>query len=147
MSIREIFSNPIAFIDINEYAKRAVIQISKVVLPAHHAGCQSVPWKRIFLHIYLRAFSPSLISEINKLWGSSFIGKCSKFNVDFKNAKKNSLKISCFWDNRIWNGCCKLSLLRREYLSRQVNALRNSFKTWDISKRDFLQRNCLHNDQ
>ena len=43
--------------------------------------------------------------------------------------------------------CCKLSLLRREYLSRQVNAIRNSFKTFDISKRDFLQRNCLHNDQ
>ena len=37
--------------------------------------------------------------------------------------------------------------LRREYLSRQVNALRNSFKTLHISKRDFLQRNCLHNDQ
>ena len=42
MSVREIFSDPIAFIDINKYAKRAVIQISKVVLPAHHAGCQSV---------------------------------------------------------------------------------------------------------
>ena len=42
MSVRQIFSDPIAFIDINKYAKRAVIQISKVVLPAHHAGCQSV---------------------------------------------------------------------------------------------------------
>ena len=42
MSVREIISDPIAFIDINNYAKRAVIQISKVVLPAHHAGCQSV---------------------------------------------------------------------------------------------------------
>ena len=35
----------------------------------------------------------------------------------------------------------------REYLSRQVNALRNSFKTLHISNRDFIQRNCLHNDQ
>ena len=33
------------------------------------------------------------------------------------------------------------------YESRQVNALRNSFKTLHISKREFLQRNCLHNDQ
>ena len=30
----------------------------------------------------------SLILEINKLQGSSFFGKRSKFNVDFKNAKK-----------------------------------------------------------
>ena len=42
ISVREIFSDLIAFIDINKYAKRAVVQISTVVLPAHHAGCQSV---------------------------------------------------------------------------------------------------------
>ena len=29
----------------------------------------------------------------------------------------------------------------------QSMPLRNSFKTLDISKRDFLQRNCLHSDQ
>ena len=61
--------------------------------------------------------------------------------------KKNTEKICCFSDNRIWNGCCKLFLLRRECLSQQVNAFRNSFKTLHVSKRDFLQRNCLHNDQ
>ena len=42
LSVREIFSDPIVFRDINKYAKRAVIQFSTVVLPAHHAGCQSV---------------------------------------------------------------------------------------------------------
>ena len=30
---------------------------------------------------------------------------------------------------------------------RQVNAFRNSFKTLHISKREFLQRNCIQNDQ
>ena len=33
------------------------------------------------------------------------------------------------------------------YYKGNVNAFRNSFKTLDASKRDFLQRNCLHNDQ
>ena len=64
-----------------------------------------------------------------------------------KKKKKKWQKISCFWDNCIWNGCCKLSLLRREYLWLPVNALRNKFKTFDSSKGDFLQRNCLHSDQ
>ena len=39
--MREIFSNPIAFRDINKSGKSAVVQISTVVLPAHQAGCQS----------------------------------------------------------------------------------------------------------
>ena len=42
MSVREIFYDPIDFVGISKYAKRAVVQISTVVLPAHHAGCQSV---------------------------------------------------------------------------------------------------------
>ena len=42
ISVREIFSDPIAFTDINKYAKRAVVQISTVLLPPHLAGCQRV---------------------------------------------------------------------------------------------------------
>ena len=42
ISVREIFSDTIFFRDINRYGNRAVVQISTVVLPAHHAGCQSV---------------------------------------------------------------------------------------------------------
>ena len=56
ISVRQIFSNPIAFIDIKIYAKRVVVQISTVVLQAHHAGCQSVVSNRIFLDIYLNTF-------------------------------------------------------------------------------------------
>ena len=36
--------------------------------------------------LYLTTFSESVISEIQKQWGSSFISKLSKFNLDFKNA-------------------------------------------------------------
>ena len=121
--------------------------ISTVVLPAHHAGVQIVLWNMIFLNICLNTFLASLISDINQLWGSSFFGKPSTFNADFKNAKKKSEKFSCFWHNRILNGSCKLSLLRREYLSRPVNALRNRFETLHISKRGFLQRSFLHGYQ
>ena len=56
ISVREIFHDPIAFIDISQYAKRGVVQISTLVLPAQHAGCQSVLSNRIFLHLYLNTF-------------------------------------------------------------------------------------------
>ena len=54
ISVREIFSDTIAFRDINKNAKRAVVQISTVVLPADHAGCQGVLSNMIFLNIYLK---------------------------------------------------------------------------------------------
>ena len=46
------------------------------------------PLKRDFLHIYLFTFSESVISEIQKLWLSSFYSKCSKFNIASQNAAK-----------------------------------------------------------
>ena len=45
--------------------------------------------KRHFLDIYQTTFSESVISEIQKLWGSPFFSKYSKFNLDFKNSAKN----------------------------------------------------------
>ena len=50
------FSDPIAFIDIRKYAKRAAVQISTMVVWAHHAGCQNVLSNRIFWNIYLNTF-------------------------------------------------------------------------------------------
>ena len=37
--------------------------------------------------------------------------------------KKNIEKVFCFWDNSIWIGCIKLSVLRREYLPSTLSAL------------------------
>ena len=51
------------------------------------------PLKLDFLDIYLTTFSEYVISEIQKLWGSSFFSKCSKFNLDFRNSAKNWEKI------------------------------------------------------
>ena len=61
------------------------------------------PLKREFLDIYLTTFSESVTSKIQNLWGLSFYSKCSKFNLDFKNAAQNLEKIFCFWDNCIWH--------------------------------------------
>ena len=62
-----------------------------------------------------------VISEIQKLWGWSFFSKYSKFNLDFKNAGKNWEKKCFFWDNCIWIGIIKLSLLRTRYFSSVAN--------------------------
>ena len=64
-----------------------------------------------------------------------------------KKKKKNQDKVSSCSDNCILIACVKLSLLRREYLSRAVNALINNFKTLHISNTDFFQLNYLHCDQ
>ena len=105
------------------------------------------PLKRDFLDIYLTTFSESVTSKIQNLWGSSFDSKCLKFNVDFKNAAKNWEKVFCFWDNCIWIGIVKLSLLRTGYFSSAANVLRSSPKIWHVNKRDFFELNFLASDQ
>ena len=57
------------------------------------------PLKRHFLDICLTTFLESVISETQKLWGSSCFWKCSKFNLDFINEGKNFEKFFCFWNN------------------------------------------------
>ena len=53
--------------------------------------------------------------KITKSMKASFLSKCSKFHLDFKNAAENREKVFSFWDERIWFGIVKLSLLRRGY--------------------------------
>ena len=103
--------------------------------------------KRNFLGIYLTRFSESIRAEIQKLWGSSFFSKYSKFNIDFKIAQKNLEKMSCFWGNCVWIGMVKLFLLRTGYFSSSTNVLASSRKVLHVNKRDFLQLNWLGSDQ
>ena len=72
---------------------------------------------------------------------------CSKFDLDFKNADKNSEKRFCFWDNCISIGCYKYCLLRAEYLSRAVNVLTNGLKVLHFTKSNFSKLSWLHSDQ
>ena len=70
--------------------------------------------------------------------------KFLKFNLASKNAETNWENVFSFWDNCIWIGSLKLSLLRREYFSLVVNVLRNSLENLHITKRDDFELNCFH---
>ena len=78
----------------------------------------------------------SVRSKIHQLWGSSFVSKCSKSNLNLGNGKKNWENIFRFWDKSMWKFCNKLSLLGREYLPPTISGLTNSPKILYISKRD-----------
>ena len=110
----------------NKYGKGAVVPITRVFHSVYHVACGRVVWNGIFQTFISSPFSESAISKINRLWGWSLIWKSSKFNVVFRNGEKNWETVFCFWDNSIWSGCVKLSLLRREYFSFAVNVLTNS---------------------
>ena len=100
----------------------------------------------LFKH-YLTTFSESVISEIQKLWGSYFFSKYSKFDLNSRNAGKIWEKVFCFWDNCIWIGIVKLSLLRTGYLSSAASVLTRSPKFWHVNNRDFFQLNFFNSDQ
>ena len=89
----------------------------------------------------------AVASEINKLGALSFFWKSSKFNLDIQNAGKNQENVFSFWDNSMWMGCIKFSLLGREHLSTALIVLTNLLKLSHISKRDFLQLNSLPVEQ
>ena len=56
-------------------------------------------------------------------------------------------RVFSFWDNCMWMGVIKLSLLGREHLSTTLIVLTKSLKLSHITKRDFLQLSCLPVDQ
>ena len=95
----------------------------------------------------MTTFSDSVISEIQNLWGSSFTAKYFKFKLDFKNTAKNLESPFCFWDNCIWIGIVKLSLLRLPYFPSAANMLGSSAKILRANERDVFQLNWLGSDQ
>ena len=105
------------------------------------------PLKWDFLDIYLTTFSESLNSEIQNLWRSFFVSKYLIFHLDFKNSVKNSGKVLCFWENCIWIGIVKFSLLRTWYSSTAANVLTSSPKILHVDKRDFFQLNLFSSDR
>ena len=131
---------------INKSGKAAVLHIGTVFGPVFHVVCGRVLWN-VTLQTFIQSpFSESVISQIYSLWGSSVFWKCSKFNVDYRNAEKNWEKVFCFWDNSIWIGCVKLSPLRGEYLSSAVNVLNDSLKILNSSIIHLFQLNYVDSD-
>ena len=54
---------------------------------------------------------------------------------------KNPEKAFRFWDKNVSSCCTKFYVLRKEYLSSEVNVLANSLKIYDQSKAVFFQLN------
>ena len=83
----------------------------------------------------------SIIFETNQLWGSYFFSKCSKFDVDFRNGKKNWKKFLDFWENWIWIDFAKQSLLPRENACHRESIGQQRVKRFQILLRqNFLNR-------
>ena len=76
-----------------------------------------------------------------------FFPKYLKFILDFKNEAKKWEKVFWFWDNCIWIGIVKLSLVRTGYFSLAANVLTTSPKIRYVNKRDVFQLNQLDIDQ
>ena len=131
---------------INKSGKGSVLDIGTVFGAIFHVACGRVLWNVTFQTFIQSPFSECVIWEIHSLWGSSFFWKCSKFNVDYRNAEKNWEKVFCFWDNSIWIGCFKLSLSRGEYFSSAVNVLTKCLKILNSSNIDLFQLSYVHID-
>ena len=61
--------------------------------------------------------------------------------------EKIQKKSFCFLDNWIWISCGKSFLLGIEYLSWAINALKNSPKISNITKRDIFLLNILQSQE
>ena len=70
-----------------------------------------------------------------------FFFKVFKIWSSFEECRKKWEEDFCYFDNCIWIGCVKLSLLRREYLSSVVNVWKHSPKIFHITKRHFFELN------
>ena len=74
----------------NKYGKGTVMQISTVYWVLLPCFLWKRPFKRDFTGIYRITFFGDGNLGNTSARGSSFFADCSKFNVDFKNAEKNT---------------------------------------------------------
>ena len=121
INMRDIF--PLISLRImGKYNKGAFFQVSAVF-------DSMLAVERVFWN---RALSNHIFAVYNfwktKLMSVIFFSKLSKVDVDFRNGVKNWENGSSFLDHCIWIGCCKFSLLQREYLSSADTVLTNSPK-------------------
>ena len=89
--------------------------------------------KRDFLDIYLTTYSDSIISEIQKLRGLPFFHNGQNLVEISKMQQKLATKFFCFWENCVWIGIVKLSLLSTGYFSSTPNVLRSTPKIRDVN--------------
>ena len=100
----------------------------------------------LFRHLFNQVFRSPQFRIYTSAMNAIPFWKYPKFKVDFKIAAANWEINFCFWDNCIWIGFFKLSLLSREYLWPQFNVLTNSPKIFHVTKRHFVRLKCAHSD-
>ena len=77
----------------------------------------------LFRHLSNHAFHNLWLRKNIRYEGHLFLWKCIKFGVHSRNWAKYSENIFRFFDNFIWIGCGKFSLLRKEYLPSAITVL------------------------
>ena len=145
MSIRETFCNSMNFAVINKHDKRDVMyfEISSRTFTMFLMKRSSKTG--LFRHLSNHVLRVRNFGNTKAVRLIVFF-KMFKINLDFKNAAKNWEKIFCFWDNCIWIGIVKLSLLRTGYFSSAANVWTSSLKIFQVNKRDLFQLNWLDSD-
>ena len=104
-------------------------------------------WNKTSYAFKYPRFSEWLISEILKLWGSSFFSKCSKFYMDSKNAMKYDWNAFYFSGKFIQIGVSKFRVLWQEYLASADNWLTYSPNISDLIKREVYQLYLYQSDK
>ena len=141
MSIRETFSNTISLSVTNDMINVLCDRFKQCLGTFTILLVEGSSETGIFRHFSDYVFQIPNFENTKSMRVIFFFSKYSKFNLDFKNAAKNSEKFFCFWDNGIWIGIVKLSLLTRGYISSVAKVLTSSAKIWHVNKRDFFEHN------
>ena len=146
MSIRETFSTTMLLSVTNECDKGTVMQISTLLGQVYDIASQSILWNKTFLHLSNHVFGVCNFGN-TKAMRVVFFFRALKTSYRFQKCTKKLRKSFFFWDNCIWIGIVKLSLLRTEYYSLIADVLTSSPKIWHLNKRDFFQLNFLGSDR
>ena len=91
----ETFRNSIALAVINKDDQGVLVQISTVFGPVYHTACRRASKTELFKHLSNHVLRVRNFGS-TKSMRAIFVSKCSRFNLYFKNAAKNSEKVFCF---------------------------------------------------
>ena len=101
---------------------------------------------RILRHVYDYVFRFRNFGN-TKSMRLIFFRKRWIISAKFQKCSEKSENLFCFWDNWMWIGIVKLSLLRTRYFHWAANVLTSSTKILRLNKKDFLELSWLGSDQ
>ena len=101
---------------------------------------------RIFRHLSNYVFRARNFGK-TRAFRVIFSSKMFEIESRFQKWSRKLRKLFCFWDNCIWIGIPKLSLLRTGHFSSVAYVLTSSTKISHVNNRDFFQLHLLGSDQ